>query len=171
VADPAAPLILTLALDGEAFAVFDGLRREHFPPERNVVPAHVTLFHALPGEQRSAIGSLLGLLCRRQKPVAVSVTGLRFMGRGVAFSLESPALQALRRELAGEWSPWLTPQDGQRFQPHVTIQNKVAPEEARALHRRLSAEFEPFAFRGEGLILWRYLGGPWERIRLFRFTA
>jgi len=171
VADPSAPLILTLALDGESFAFLDGLRRAHFPPERNVVPAHVTLFHALPGEQRPAIGSLLDLVCRRQKPLLVSVTGLRFMGRGVAFTLESPALQALRRELADEWSPWLTPQDSQRFQPHVTIQNKVAPDEARALHRRLSAEFQPFTVRGEGLILWRYLGGPWERIRLFRFAA
>jgi hypothetical protein len=63
-ADAAQPLILTLALDGEAFAFFDGLRRAHFPPERNVVPAHVTLFHALPGEQRPAIGSLLDLVCR-----------------------------------------------------------------------------------------------------------
>jgi 2'-5' RNA ligase len=67
--------------------------------------------------------------------------------------------------------PLAHPQDSQRFQPHVTIQNKVAPDEARALHRRLSAEFQPFTIRGEGLILWRYLGGPWERIRLFRFAA
>ena len=169
-ADAAQPLILTLALDGEAFAFFDRLRREHFPPERNVVPAHITLFHALPGEERAAIGSLLDLACRR-KPFPVEVTGLRFTGRGVAFALESSALQSLRRELASEWSPWLTPQDNQRFQPHVTIQNKVASEEARALHRRLSAEFRPFAFHGEGLILWRYLGGPWERVRLFRFAA
>jgi len=61
VAGPSAQLILTLALDGEAFALFDRLRREHFPPERNVVPAHVTLFHALPGEERAAIASVLDL--------------------------------------------------------------------------------------------------------------
>lgn len=170
-ADAAQPLILTLALDGEAFARFDALRREHFPPERNVVPAHVTLFHHLPGEERAPIGSLLDLLCRRQKPMTVEATGLSFMGRGVGFALESPALQALRRELASEWSHWLTPQDSQRYHPHVTIQNKADPKHAKALHQRLSAGFGPFSFRGEGLILWRYLGGPWERVRLFRFTG
>lgn len=165
------PLILTLALNGEAFALFDRMRREHFPPERNVVPAHITLFHTLPGEERAAISSLLDLRCRRQKPFPVEVTGLRFMGRNVAFALESPALQALRRELASEWSHWLTPQDSQRFQPHVTIQNKADPKEARVLHQQLSAGFRPFSFRGEGLILWRYLGGPWQRVRPFRFAG
>ena len=53
------------------------------------------------------------------------------MGRGVAYRLDSPALPALRRELASEWSKWLTPPDSQRFQPHVTVQNKVDPTEAR----------------------------------------
>ena len=168
-ADEARPLILTLALDGESFGFFDSLRREHFPPARNVVPAHVPLFHARPGAARAASGATLDVLCRRRKPMTVAVTGLRFIGRGVTYALESPELQAVRRELAGEWEHWLTPQDGQKFQPHVTIQNKADPKEARALHQRLSAGFAPFSVRGEGLILWRYLGGPWEKARAFRF--
>lgn len=45
------PLIVTLALDEQAQARFDALRSRHFPPDRNVLDAHVTLFHALPGEQ------------------------------------------------------------------------------------------------------------------------
>ena len=45
------PLILTLALDDLSFARFDALRREHFPPTLNRIPAHVTLFHHLPGEE------------------------------------------------------------------------------------------------------------------------
>ena len=49
------PLILTLVLDAASQAFFDRLRRQHFPPERNVLDAHLTLFHALDGEQEQAI--------------------------------------------------------------------------------------------------------------------
>ena len=44
-----APLILTLALDERSFAFFDAQRRLHFPASRNLIPAHVTLFHHLLG--------------------------------------------------------------------------------------------------------------------------
>lgn len=53
--------------------------------------------------------------------------------------------------------------------PHVTVQNKVAPQAARALLAELQAGFSPFTMRAEGLNLWRYLGGPWRHERLFRF--
>jgi hypothetical protein len=67
----------------------------------------------------------------------------------------------LRAELARRWAQWLTPQDRQGFRPHVTVQNKVPVEEARALKASLEAGFSPLEARGEGLLLWRYLGGPW----------
>ena len=51
----AAPLIITAALDEGGFDWFDDLRRAHFPAHRNVVPAHLTLFHALPGEQEARV--------------------------------------------------------------------------------------------------------------------
>jgi hypothetical protein len=44
------PLVLTLGLDAIATARFEALRRAHFPPDRLVVGAHLTLFHALPGQ-------------------------------------------------------------------------------------------------------------------------
>ncbi len=87
---------------------------------------------------------------------------MRFLGRGVAFTLRSPELARLRERLAAAWRPWLGAQDRQPFRPHVTVQNKVAPDAARALHAELSAGFAPFAAQGRGLLLWRYLGGPWE---------
>lgn len=49
------PLILALKLEQPAFERLDALRRAYFPPERNVIPAHLTLFHALPGDQEAAI--------------------------------------------------------------------------------------------------------------------
>ncbi len=53
------PLIVAAALDEGAFAWFEDLRQTHFPPSRNQVPAHLTLFHALPGEQEAFIAEAL----------------------------------------------------------------------------------------------------------------
>lgn len=77
----------------------------------------------------------------------------------MGYRLESPALQVARRRLAGAWRPWLGAQDRQGFRPHVTVQNKVPPDEARVLHGRLKETFAPCEVLGGGL-LWRYLGGP-----------
>jgi hypothetical protein len=65
----------------------------------------------------------------------------------------------------------LTPQDRAPWRPHVTIQNKVEPKEAKALQARLKAGFErrPLAIRG--LALWRYLGGPWQPVKSWTFRG
>jgi 2'-5' RNA ligase len=166
---PQNPLILTLELDEDAFAEFDGQRRRYFPPALNKIPAHVTLFHHLPGEEERGIVETLAAEVRAQAPLPVKVAGLRFIGRGVAYGLDSPRLSSLRGRLAATFEPWLTPQDRQGYRPHVTVQNKVAPEEARALHRELEATFVPREIIGTGLLLWRYLGGPWEARGRFPF--
>lgn len=162
---PAAdPLILTLALEESAFDWFDALRRQHFPPARNQVPAHLTLFHALPGEQLQAVQAAVAEACARQPPLTVPVTGLFSLGRGVAYRLRSEPLAAFRARLAEAFAPWLTRQDQAPFRPHVTVQNKADPDAARTLLTRLQAEFEPFDVQAEGVLTWRYLGGPWSRV-------
>lgn len=164
-----APLILTLGMDGGSFARLDALRREHFPPERNFLPAHVTLFHHLPGDDPAGIAAALReVQAGRSRPL-LRATGLRFLGKGVAYAFDAPALSELRAALAARWASRLTPQDRQPFRPHVTIQNKAAPAEARALMERLEAGFEPFGVVGESLLLWRYLGGPWQPLGEFPF--
>lgn len=167
--DADAPLILTLALDAESFAFFNGLRQQHFPPERNFLAAHVTLFHHLPGARRPDLVAQLAARCQAQAPLNLQVTGLKFMGRGVAYALENEALQALHRELQAQWQPALTPQDQQKLRPHVTVQNKVDPAQARSLFEQLKADFVPFDATGTGLQLWAYRGGPWEAIQTFDF--
>ncbi|MGY1724788.1 2'-5' RNA ligase family protein [Blastococcus sp. SYSU DS0533] len=158
-----APLVVTLLLDEGDQAAFDRLRAEHFPPERNWLQAHVTLFHALPGEDLAAVRrDVLEAADRRAFDVAV--VGLRLLGRGVAYELRSAELAAVHADLAARWAPWLTRQDRQRFQPHVTVQNKVDPAVARGLHERLLAGFAPWTVRARGLGLWRYLGGPWSPV-------
>lgn len=167
----AEPLILTLGFHTGDQARFERLRRLHFPPERNLIPAHATLFHQLPGDGLAAVRAELVALCASQPPFDVAVTCLRFLGRGVAFELQSTELHALRRGLASQWQHWLTPQDQQGWRPHVTIQNKATPEAARALRDAMQAGFAPFTVRGDGLLLWRYLGGPWQAEGRYKFTG
>ena len=167
--DPAAPLILTLQFDERSFAFFDAQRRRYFPPERNFIPAHLTLFHALPGEHLASIERDIEAHASRRHPFGLDVTGLQPLGRGVAYALASTELAQLRRDLALHWNDWLKPQDRQNHQPHVTVQNKVHPSAARALLEELSDGFRPFHAEAIGLELWWYRGGPWERVRAFAF--
>ncbi|MBA1154975.1 2'-5' RNA ligase family protein [Microvirga mediterraneensis] len=168
--EPAAPLILTLQFDERSFTFFDAQRRRYFPPERNFIPAHLTLFHALPGEHLGIIEQDLQRRASGRPPFTLDVTGLRPLGRGVAYALQSTELAQLHRELALHWNDWLKPQDRQNHQPHVTLQNKVHPSAARALLDELRDGFRPFQAQAIGLELWWYRGGPWERARNFRFS-
>jgi len=163
-----APLIVTLLLDDEAQGRFDRLRAAHFPVERNHLQAHVTLFHALPGEHLPDVSRELAEVADRTS-FDVAVTGARFLGRGVAIDLDAPELTALRRGLADAFDPWLTRQDRQWSRPHVTVQNKVSPDVARALFGDLSASFVPETVTARGLGLWNYLGGPWSPEGEFAF--
>jgi len=167
--DQPAPLILTLQLDERSFAFFDARRGRYFPPERNFIPAHLTLFHALPGEHRASIEHDIAAWAARRQPFTLDATGVRSLGRGVAYTLESTELAEMRRNLALQWNDWLKPQDRQNYRPHVTVQNKVDPAAARALLDELGGGFTPFQVEAVGLELWWYRGGPWEKVRAFPF--
>jgi hypothetical protein len=165
-----APLILTLTLDAESQAFFDEQRRRYFPAKINYLSAHLTLFHALPGaEYDSIVADLTAVAAAQPTGLALRATGLKFMGRGVMYTLDNPQLPALHRDLQKHWEPWLTPQDRQGLRPHITVQNKVDPAVARALHEELAAGFQPFDATGTGLALWAYKGGPWELRQQFGF--
>ena len=153
------PLIVTARLDRASFERLGALRRAHFPPERNHLPAHLTLFHHLPGEALDEVKDA----CRAAlpaTPIPLAFPRLRLLGRGVAVEVEAPDLLKVRAAIAARFADRLTPQDRQRLRPHVTVQNKVEPEAARALAQALAGEV-PFAGACEGLLVWRYLGGPW----------
>ena len=167
-----APLILTLTLDAASQAFFDDQRRRYFPPKINYLSAHLTLFHALPGAEESLISQQLAAVAAAQPgPLPLRVTGLKFMGRGVMYTLDNPALPALHRRLQQQWQAWLSAQDQQGLRAHITVQNKVDPAVARALLAELSAGFQPFEAQGTGLALWAYRGGPWELRRRFPFGS
>ncbi len=155
------PLILTLKLDAASFARLDKLRREHFPAALNRIPAHLTLFHHLPGERLDEIVTEL-TACAPAARLPLRATGLRKLGRGTAFEIGGAELRSWRGRLADSWAEVLTAQDRQPFRPHVTVQNKVEPIDARALYEVMSDSFQPFDLEGVGVLVWRYLGGPWR---------
>ena len=163
------PLILTLELDRHSFEIFNTLRQEHFPPERNFLDAHVTLFHKLPGERETSIKETLRETSSHSL-FELSFSSLRFLSKGVAVNVESSELVELRKKLVTTWKDWLEPQDKQPFKPHVTVQNKVTPEAAMMLLEHLQKTWTPLTGSGTGLLLWRYLGGPWELVETFPFS-
>jgi 2'-5' RNA ligase len=163
------PLILTLSLDPLLYAHLNALRKTHFPPARNFLNAHVTLFHHLPGEAKNRIADHLQDLCLKTQAFPLQLPTLRFLGKGVAVDLLAPPLLQLHQDLATPWSPWLTPQDRQRYHPHVTLQNKVDPIAARTLFTQLSTTWQPLHGHATGLQLWWYRGGPWQSCQDFNF--
>lgn len=158
------PLVLTLRLDDATQDRLDRERAAHFPPGRTSVGAHVTLFHALPASSRPDVEARLSALRDTQR-FRVTVTEPFLLGRGVAYGLHSEELLRLHRELQERWEALLTPQDRQRFRPHVTVQNKVTPDQARATLAGLRAAYHPVQATALGLSLWRYDGGPWTLLR------
>ena len=165
------PFILTLQLDAASFEKFNALRQQHFPPSRNYLDAHLTLFHALPAASESQICADLDEICARTPPLQLHYPGLRFLGKGTAIEVEAPALVQLRRELSARWRALLGAQDSQVIKPHITIQNKVTPAKARALFDDLSEQWRPCDGNGVGLALWIYRGGPWEAAGQWRFEG
>lgn len=166
----AGALILTAELGRDDFAWLEGLRRHHYPPERNLVPAHLTLFHSLPPSAEAEVRTLLARLAERRPPNAF-VAGVMDLGGGIALRIASDELEMLREEMAERLSGLLTAQDKAGWAPHVTIQNKVAPRDARALAAAIGATYDRRPIRIAGLGLHRYLGGPWETVRTFPFRG
>ena len=156
-----APIIVTAVMGREDQAWLDRQRTAYFPAERNVLSAHLTMFHHLPPSLEGEVRQRLGEVAR-QGAVEARVAGLISLGGGVAYRIESPALEDVRGYLADVWAGLLTPQDRAPWRPHVTIQNKVAPEEARALLDTLKPGFRPRPLAIAGFASWWYRGGPWE---------
>ena len=167
----AAPLILTAVLPPDIHRWATDLRTRHFPPERNFLAAHVTLFRALPPSAEAEVDAALKALAAQSAPVPGRIEGVMSLGRGTAIRLDSPAMIALRDRLAERFRGLLTVQDSHRPRLHITIQNKVAPAEARALHMDLAPYVAPRDFAFPGLGLFRYRGGPWEHARDYRFRG
>ena len=158
----ARPLIVTASLSPEVFAYSDRLRRAHYPPERNVLSAHLTLFHAIPPSCERELCHLLADLAGEHRPLPARLSGIMSLGSGTALLVESPPLLDLRAQIAERFAGSLTDQDRHPPRLHITIQNKVSAREAKALQANLQADFMPRTFAIPALEAHFYAGGPWE---------
>ena len=166
----AGALILTAELGPVDKAWFDRLRRTHFPPERNQLPAHLTMFHALPPSAEAELRTRLSRLAACPAPKA-RCEGLMNLGGGVAFRIASGDLDRIRNELSEAFHGSLVAQDASGWRPHITIQNKVAPKVARALLQQVESQFVSRPVEIAGLGLHRYLDGPWETLAVYPFRG
>jgi hypothetical protein len=164
----AGALIVTAEIAPADFSWIEELRRAHYPPDRNRVPAHLTIFHALPPSAEAEVRARLSRIVREAPPKA-TVAGLMDLGGGVAFRVVSPDLHKIRDELACDLHGLLGAQDTAGWHPHITIQNKVDAKVARSLKQSLERSFTERPLGLKGLGLYRYLGGPWERIGVYPF--
>lgn len=166
----AGALIVTAELGPADLAWLDRLRRTYYPVERNQLPAHLTMFHALPPSAEGELRARLSHLADSATPKA-TIDGLMDLGGGVAFRVVSPELDHIRDELSHDLRGLLGAQDAAGWRPHVTVQNKVQPKAARSLLADLERDFRPRPLAISGLGLHRYLDGPWEKLAIYPFRG
>lgn len=169
------PFILTAVLPADLQGFAEGLRRAHFPPERNHLHAHVTLFHAFAPSLLEELCNYLPRIAAEFAPPTGTVKGVMDLGKGTAIALDSPDLLAVRDIIAAHFHGSLTDQDRHEPRPHITIQNKVTKDEARALQLNLAPLLAPWMAKGRfafpALALHRYRGGPWEHVKTCAFRG
>ena len=170
-ADSAAPFIVTAELPADVLAWADGLRRTYFPPERNWLKAHVTLFHAFAPSLRQELLGVLGRFAGEFAAPAARIEGLMDLGGGTALAIRSPGMLAIRAAIADHFHGALTAQDQHTPRLHITIQNKVPRAAAQALQAELGPQLTPrdFVFPGLGLHLYRR--PHWEELRTWRLRG
>ena len=165
-----APIIVTALFGDGDNGWLQELRRTHYPPERNRVPAHLTLFRQLPPSAEGELDRRVAA-CVRAAPPRAEIVGIMDLGEGTALRVESEALEDMREDLAIGLQGLLTPQDQSPWRPHVSIQNKVEPREARQLQAELKAGFRPRPLAIRALATWLYRAGPWEPLKTYPFRG
>lgn len=168
---PFEPFIVTAQLPPDLLAWADGLRRTHFPPERNKLVAHVTLFHAFAPSLFEELKRVLPRFAGEWGPQSARLDGLMDLGKGTALAIRSPGMLALREAIADYFHGALTAQDRHEPRLHITIQNKVTREAALALQAELAGRIAPRDFAFRGLELHIYRGGPWEFVKAWPFRG
>ena len=167
----AGPLIVTALLGAADQTLFDRLRAAHYPPERNQVAAHLTMFHAIPHMLENELRHRLAALAAELAPPRATISGLMNLGGGVAYRVVSDDLDAIRAELADAFRGHLTQQDSHGWRPHITVQNKVTSSVAIATLAGLERGFSRRPLALTGLAFHHYEGGPWRLGRRYPFRA
>ena len=168
---PFEPFIVTAELPSDLFHWADALRQLHFPRERNHLRAHVTLFHALAPSLLKELPTVLVQAAGEFAAPKAQLNGLMNLGGGTALAIRSQAMLAIRGQIADHFHGSLTVQDQHEPRLHITIQNKVPTEAARALQAELAGKLEPREFAFTGLGLHRYCNPHWEAVGTWPFRG
>ncbi|KAF2434464.1 hypothetical protein EJ08DRAFT_569249, partial [Tothia fuscella] len=148
--------ILTLKTTDKIASKMTHLRQKWFPQARNKLPAHITIFHALPGSQYDRITHFLTTSSQRTKPFPVSTGKVLKRRNGVAINMGEGEreIKSVFAEAKAEFGEFLSEQD-KGFKAHWTIQNKEEDGE------RVDEAYRDVVDSGEargaavGLVLWR----------------
>lgn len=92
----AGALIVTAEIGVTDRAWLDRLRRTHYPVERNRLPAHLTVFHAIAPSVEPELRTRIARFAQQAPPKA-QIEGLLDLGGGVAFRIVSSGLDRIRQ--------------------------------------------------------------------------
>lgn len=168
---PPAPFIVTAELPPDVFAWADALRRAHYPEHRNKLEAHVTLFHSFAPSLREELRGVLARMASEYAPPFALLDGVMKLSHGAALAIDSPGMLEIRGHIADHFHGALTAQDSHEPRLHITIQNKVSRQEARALQDDLESRLQPRKFRFRGLGLHLYREAYWEALGRWSFRG
>jgi hypothetical protein len=151
------PFIVTAVLPPDILAWADGLRRQHYPPDRNRLVAHVTLFHSFAPSLRDELRGVLAEMAGEFSAPSASINDTLDLGSGTALAVKSSGMDQIRALIAEHFHGALTAKDLHEPRLHITIQNKVIRRLAIALQQELaiSLRARDFAFRGLALHIYR----------------
>ena len=161
------PFVLTVAIEENAFEFFNALRKIYFP-QGSTIDACLTLFHLLPNDP--SIIDTVEAVSKQYPTLLLQVSNPLLTGHGVAYEVKCDELVQLHQNLQGQWKAFLIPQDQEKLRPHITIQDKATPAEAKELLQFLEANFGAFAVQGTGLQLWESRNGHSRLFRQFDFV-
>ena len=161
------PFVLTVAVEENAFEFFNALRKIYFP-QGNDVDTHLKLFHLLPNDP--SIIDAVENLSRQHQPLLLRVNKPLLLNNKVVYTIECADLMRLHENLQQQWDPFLIPQDREKLQPHIVIQDNAPEEEAKELLQFLNENFSSFHMQATGLQLWEYANGHLKLFREFNFV-
>ena len=144
--------------------------RAHFPPERNQLGAHLTMFHAIPPSLETEVRQRLAAFGAELPPPRASVAGLMNLGGEWPIRIVSRRSRCDPRRACRRLSRHLTRRTA-GWRPHVTIQNKVAAAQSARAARPACGVVRAAAAEDAGLAFDRYLGGPWAPGRRYPFRG
>ena len=177
--------VLTLLTASKLEGTMNALRKKYYAPYLNRLPAHLTLFHALPKSKlEDSVIPTMTSVAAKTSPYLIHAAKATRMPRGVLVHAHhiSPVnwTRNIHCEMRTAWWEFLSKQDRGKVQLHWTVMNKEqdqakvgkAATEIEAMLKEKAARLETWGeLQGsvEGLVLWRYDNGEWKEPRKFWF--